>query len=442
MPPCPPQQGRTRTILLPQPVGESGPTREMELAWQEIMSISELQGLDVQNENSYDTAVYCNMSHMVPGSSYGLSQTTVDGSLPSCSQNPSVFNRHYLEAMPPECQRINAAAIPPIDPNYGPATYTCMLISSPPNQMGPTSMSQMGTKNVSISGLLNDPMVDQLNLMDIGIAADNLMGSQACKTQEDLESDSGLSLNYSDAESMEMESIDHGRLHPEYSELYPVDYRPAQQHYHMLPSLHEVPITQNYSMLPPETSQALNSHSCPRNVSSGKAKQHSRIEMTCNRDERRAMAMKIPFATENIVNLPVDDFNELLSKYQLNEAQLALIRDIRRRGKNKVAAQNCRKRKLETILHLEKDLNKLRDEREQLLLDRCSFEKTICQMNQKLNDLYQDVFRMLRDKEGHSYSSEEYSLQQTVDGSIFLVPQKREDGTEWPRATVDNSDCC
>lgn len=32
----------------------------------------------------------------------------------------------------------------------------------------------------------------------------------------------------------------------------------------------------------------------------------------------------------------MDEFNERLSKYDLSESQLSLIRDIRRRGKNKV----------------------------------------------------------------------------------------------------------
>ena len=36
-----------------------------------------------------------------------------------------------------------------------------------------------------------------------------------------------------------------------------------------------------------------------------------------------------------------------------------LIDNFRRRGKNKVAAQNCRKRKLETIDSLQKELGKL-----------------------------------------------------------------------------------
>lgn len=56
-----------------------------------------------------------------------------------------------------------------------------------------------------------------------------------------------------------------------------------------------------------------------------------------NRDEKRARAMNIPMTVPDIINLPMDEFNERLSKYDLSEAQLSLIRDIRRRGKNKVS---------------------------------------------------------------------------------------------------------
>lgn len=44
----------------------------------------------------------------------------------------------------------------------------------------------------------------------------------------------------------------------------------------------------------------------------------------------------IPLEVQDIINLPMDEFNERLSKHDLSEAQLSLIRDIRRRGKNKV----------------------------------------------------------------------------------------------------------
>ena len=54
------------------------------------------------------------------------------------------------------------------------------------------------------------------------------------------------------------------------------------------------------------------------------------------RDERRALALSLPISVLDIINLPMDEFNDLLSKHELSEEQLTLCRDIRRRGKNKV----------------------------------------------------------------------------------------------------------
>ena len=149
-----------------------------------------------------------------------------------------------------------------------------------------------------------------------------------------------------------------------------------------------------------------------------------------SRDERRAMALKIPFPMDKIINLPVDDFNELLTQYTLTDTQLALVRDIRRRGKNKVAAQNCRKRKLESIIHLERELSQLQAQREHLAKERLEFKHSLAFIKCRLTDLYSEVFSHLRDEDGQPYSIDEYSLQQTPDGKIYLVPhttmQKRE----------------
>ena len=54
----------------------------------------------------------------------------------------------------------------------------------------------------------------------------------------------------------------------------------------------------------------------------------------------------------------MDEFNDMLSKEDLTEEQLNICRDIRRRGKNKVAAQNCRKRKLMNIDELQTKVDK------------------------------------------------------------------------------------
>ena len=59
------------------------------------------------------------------------------------------------------------------------------------------------------------------------------------------------------------------------------------------------------------------------------------IDSAC-RDQRRAKMLKIPFSTSEIINSPVEVFNDMLTKYKFTDSQLQLIKDIRRRGKNKV----------------------------------------------------------------------------------------------------------
>ena len=98
---------------------------------------------------------------------------------------------------------------------------------------------------------------------------------------------------------------------------------------------------------------------------------HPAIRSPQTRDERMVKNMKIPFSVDFIINSSTEQFNEF--NINLNEEQRNLCRDIRRRGKNKVlnglnngypslnllpqiAAQNCRKRKVEQISSLEEEL--------------------------------------------------------------------------------------
>ncbi|XP_036722373.1 transcription factor NF-E2 45 kDa subunit [Balaenoptera musculus] len=363
MPPCPPQQSRNRVTQLP--TLELG---EMELTWQEIMSITELQGLNAPSEPSFETpAPY-------PG-------PPPPPSYCPCSIHPE-------------------AGFPLSSPTYELPAPTSH-VPDPPYSYG--NMTVPASKPLTLSGLLSDPLPDPLALLDIGLSAG------PSKPQEDPESDSGLSLNYSDAESLELEGTEAGRRRSEYVEMYPVEYP-----YSLMPSSLAHP---NYALPPAETPLVLEPSSGPV-----RAKPTARGEAG-SRDERRALAMKIPFPTDKIVNLPVDDFNELLARYPLTESQLALVRDIRRRGKNKVAAQNCRKRKLETIVQLERELERLGSEREQLLRARGEADRTLEVMRRQLTELYRDIFQHLRDEAGNSYSPEEYALRQAADGAVFLVPR-------------------
>ncbi|XP_035217674.1 endoplasmic reticulum membrane sensor NFE2L1-like isoform X1 [Stegodyphus dumicola] len=117
---------------------------------------------------------------------------------------------------------------------------------------------------------------------------------------------------------------------------------------------------------------------------------------TCNKDEKRAKELKLPISIDDIINLAIDEYNERLAKYELSEAQLTLIRDIRRRGKNKVAAQNCRKRKMDQISSLQQDLDSLQNEK----LHLRSKQNILLQQKHHFEDKYAQLYQLVMENTG------------------------------------------
>lgn len=239
------------------------------------------------------------------------------------------------------------------------------------------------------------------------------------------------SLGYSDSDMEEMDQ-NPGSAESDYSEMFSLNFQPddLQQ---AIPVRMAIGQPQEQDKRPKQQTTEPVEDNGYSNSPFTKDKRKKSSDMRLSRDEQRAKALKIPFTVDMIINLPVDDFNEMMSKHQLNEAQLALVRDIRRRGKNKVAAQNCRKRKMDNIVGLEGDLDSLKEEKERLLDEKTRNASKIKETKKQLSSLYLEVFSTLRDEKGNSYSPSDYSLQQSTDGNIFLVPRikktfiKRED---------------
>ena len=96
-----------------------------------------------------------------------------------------------------------------------------------------------------------------------------------------------------------------------------------------------------------------------------------------SRDELLLRENQIQIPIDQIINTEADQFNELMRIHALTSEQMNIIKDIRRRGKNKVAAQICRKRKIDSIDSLREDVGELREEKKLLQNEYLSIEAQV-----------------------------------------------------------------
>ncbi|KAF6115255.1 nuclear factor, erythroid 2 like 2 [Phyllostomus discolor] len=419
--------------------------QDTEQVWEELLSIPELQCLNIQNDKLVEPSTVASPE---------TKQADADNSYHFYSLTPSLekevsncgphflsgfedsFNSSILSTEDPSQLTVNSLnANVTVNTDFGDEFYSA-FIAEPSNS---SSMPHSATFSQSLSELLNGP----IDVSDLLLC--KAFNQNHPESTEFNDSDSGISLNTSPSVASPEHSVESSiygdtPLGFSDSEMEEIDSAPASVK-HSGPKTQPVQpsgdIVQPLSpsrghSAPTHDAQCDNTQKKELPISPGhrktpftKDKHSNRLEAHLTRDELRAKALHIPFPVEKIINLPVDDFNEMMSKEQFNEAQLALIRDIRRRGKNKVAAQNCRKRKLENIVELEQDLDHLKDEKEKLLKEKGENDKNLHLLKKQLSTLYLEVFSMLRDEDGKPYSPSEYSLQQTRDGNVFLVPKSK-----------------
>ncbi|XP_072343670.1 endoplasmic reticulum membrane sensor NFE2L1b isoform X2 [Scyliorhinus torazame] len=380
-----------------------------------------------------------------------------DATLPLCGQDfPSFFNPNLENPSVESCprlQRLASTNSTNFDATFGSTNFTGMLFPPPIN--GTSNETSGSSLPDPLSSLLDEAMFDEISLMDLAME-EGFGPMLATQIEEELDSDSGLSLDSShspvspsssesssssssssfyqegavgystDSETADSEEPERegavGGYQPEYSKFCRMSYQ-NPSYFHSLPYLDQVNHNHTYNLPPGASDSNQQYYPSPGKKAVIKETHSSRMDIHLGRDERRARVLKIPLSNDKIINSPVDEFNELLSKYQLTDAQLTLIRDIRRRGKNKLAAQNCRKRKLDTILNLDHDVDHLKKQKARLLKEKVEFVKSLRQMKQKLQELYQQVFDRLRDEEGRPYCPSQYSLQYTNDGSVLVMPR-------------------
>ncbi|CAL8319765.1 unnamed protein product [Merluccius merluccius] len=423
--------------------------QDMDLAWQELMTITDLQGFDVPAESSYETPPYNPVEPTVLMGGYSMAHSAA-----ACDLSTAQYEEPYTE-LGPACNPHGSAA----------------------ETMYAHSVTQLSTRMLPHSAPTPQASVkEQMKMVCTTNRRSNMLWTTHRQNMhhssvDDLESDSGLSLGSSpplaspdDAPSAATSYQHTDVRHATFSNgegngldqtkgpqsQFPVGH---QLHLYSYPGInssyisppcfsHEQP--NSLIPLPPKPQHYqdntfndqpidgcdMTSRGCPQHSMYSKQQGIHPNPSPPSRDERRATALKIPFTVDKIINLPVDDFNELLTQFSPSESQLALVRDIRRRGKNKIAAQNCRKRKLENIVHLEGELNHLQAQKEQLVQQRLEFQHSLTLVKCHLTELYTKMFSCLKDEHGQPYSRDEYTLQQTADGRVYLVPQTSTHGLQ------------
>ncbi|XP_075718278.1 transcription regulator protein BACH2 [Rhinoderma darwinii] len=160
----------------------------------------------------------------------------------------------------------------------------------------------------------------------------------------------------------------------------------------------------------------------------------------------RGHEVKLPFPIDQITDLPRNDFQMMIKMHKLTSEQLEFIHDIRRRSKNRIAAQRCRKRKLDCIQNLECEIHKLVCEKEKLLTERNQLKACMGELLDNFSCLSQEVCRDIQSPEQiqalHRYCPVLRPMDLPTAAAFNPLPARIEQKLVMSQDVGENMQCC
>lgn len=130
-----------------------------------------------------------------------------------------------------------------------------------------------------------------------------------------------------------------------------------------------------------------------------------------------------PTSRDKLVSMPVEEFNQLLEQTRLSDIEVAFMKEWRRRGKNKTAAQVARKRKREELSDLDGEVSGLQRQRAQLQSQYDRLRSEVAALRERTVAAEEGFYQRYRTQRGAAVSRDSHSIHVTGDGRVMLVPR-------------------
>lgn len=357
---------------------------------------------DVQSQNNYNeylnqvhsdassTSSYSHHSGFMPTDEEELAMLLNDGmpdgldiitsaheplALPisSCGQHTSACSTVGMNFVPHSLSYASSSFASQVDPSFSTPTLTSVHMSQP-SLMDLAEASQMvgeSLMSMPMGQLETTPTISQtpsstsnftsMSSVDMTIPLNNVTnsvaGAQMCsRSSQTANSRTARSLSPAPSIALSPASHQHGRS-PSPS--------PSLDHY-SISSVGSTSTTMGgYHYTPsPDPSTSRTSFSSHSSKLSGKVS-------------------PIPASKDLLVDMPYYQFKKILDDPSIEHGEKEAVKNIRKRGKNKVAAKNCRQKKIEVVLGLQQEVDQMK-ERKRLLHLKCQgLEREINILKQK-----------------------------------------------------------